>query len=71
MGADDGVGGGGLDPAPLHDGLALGQVVGGVTVVAVGGDDEDDAVPLADGARHRARGLGRLVVRMGVDEDNG
>ena len=71
MRADDGVGRGRLDPAPLHDGLALGQVVGGVTVVAVGGDDEDDAVPLADGARHRARGLGRLVVRMGVDEDNG
>ena len=53
------------------DGLALGEVVGRVAVVAVGGDDEDDAVALADGAGHRARGLGRLVVRMGVDEDNG
>ena len=43
---------------------------GDLAVVAVGGEDDDDPVTLGGGARHRARGLRRLVVGMGVTEDD-
>lgn len=43
----------------------------GETGGAVGGHDEDHSVSLIDGARHRSRGQQGLVVRVGVDEDEG
>ena len=50
---------------------ALGQVLGHLPMVTVGGIDDDHSVAPVGGHRHRAgRGRG-LVVGMGVDEDDG
>ena len=60
-----------LPPAPVHDGLARGEVVGGLAVVAVGGEDDHHPVALRGRPGHRPGGLGCLVVGVGMDEDDG
>jgi hypothetical protein len=67
----DGCGCLGLPASAVDDRLARFQVVGGLTVVAVGGEDDDHPASLVDGAGHGARGLRGLVVGMGVEEHDG
>ena len=58
-----------LGTPTLRNRLARGQVFRDGAVLTAGGEDHDDTVASFGGEHHRPRGLARLIVWMGVEED--
>ena len=69
--AKDGSGGHGLPAPPVRERLAIRQIIGHLPVLAMGGEDDHDAMAERRRARHRPGGRRRLVIGVRVEKDDG
>ena len=60
----------GLRPAPVDQRLAIGQVVGGLTVLAIRCHDQENSMALGRSAGDRPARGDHLIVGVGVEERN-